>query len=190
MKRVPSAFFENTETVAVPAAATVSALLSPGWIEVEKCVMTPQQDKEWCWAACTQAVERAMATDVEQCIIAGDRLHRSCCGTGDPECLVQETLPEVLRDRGHLGDVVGHQLGFEDIAREIEAKRPVCCLIRFPTLNHFVVITGVSVLDRQLAVLDPAHDANDPVVADPYDYDALSIRYGDDGLWDDTFRTN
>jgi hypothetical protein len=181
VKRIPSVWLETT---AIPSMAVLTDVAGPGWTLLTTCVMEEQLTMNWCWAAVAQAVEDHYGPRLSQCQVAGDFYDRDCCH-GDNGCNRLEALMVVLDDRKRLAGV-NAQIGFKEVVAQIDAKRPICCFINRPPLNHFVVINGYHKARKAVAIIDP-----DPALDhDPQelDFTAFKVGYGN-GTWDNTYFT-
>jgi hypothetical protein len=81
---------------------------------------------------------------------------KSCCRKSVPErCDREHDVDSVLARYGNYALPHRRPVRLETICRELERDRPVVALVRFPTLNHAVVITAVDVARGRLGVCDP-----------------------------------
>ncbi|HSY52145.1 MAG TPA: C39 family peptidase [Thermoanaerobaculia bacterium] len=183
---VPEAF-ADAETVDFAAPEGTEA---PTWVDVQECVMSQQENDEWCWAACTQAIERALGNSVTQCSIANAATNLQCCDDVDGEganaltqCVATRSLQEVLDARKRLLST-GGPLEIAAIRAQIKSrKRPLGCFIRLPPDNHFVVIAAYSATDDLVGIFDPAKDVSQDLI--PIDLSGLAGYRG--GNWEETY---
>ena len=147
-------FLGPFKTVTPAVSATVAA---PKKLEF---AMQRQQSGNWCWAAVTASVCTfyAGATAISQCQIATKYLGKSCCLDPIPTaCDQMFTLELPLKLEGHLaGPKRDGVLAFDEIVREVDAGRVICCHIRLAVAGHFVAIIGYDVDNREIIVSDPA----------------------------------
>ena len=159
-----------------------------------------QEQSEWCWAACAASVETFFSQDpdfkAKQCeaankVLKSKDLQGDSCD--DPEDFnrpgkLMIALQKFNKWRNTLDDddstgATG-ALTFEQVQREIDRGRPVCCGITWKSGGgHFVVVRGYRVLDsgaQQLYVADPLNPAN------LVDFDEFTTAYYGEGRWTET----
>ena len=150
---------------------------------VPDCSMITQELTKWCWAAVTQTIEGTRGNVVEQCEVAQSAVAPDCCAD-KLSCNVERSLPEVLASRQIPCSPQGGTVSFAAIKAQIDAGKPVGCFIKFPAINHLVLISGY-LADEQLQILDPAYD--DPMPPREQSFESIRAVYRDDGSWRNTY---
>lgn len=175
---VPQVFLDNGTIVAID-----EGFVAGDENAVPNCSMVTQELTKWCWAAVTQTIEGVRGNNVEQCAVAESILGPGCCAD-KLSCHDEEALPDVLAARQVPCTPQGGKVGFPAIKDEIDAGRPVACFIRFPTINHLILISGYFP-GEQLQLLDPGYD--DPMPPREQSYASFKLLYRDDGSWLNTY---
>jgi hypothetical protein len=104
-----------------------------------------QLEDKWCWAAVTVSVDHYFfpASTSSQCQIARDVLSIADCCSNPDGCNRAAKLQDALTDVSRLTEILPRPLRFDEIQREIDAKRPVCARIAWNEGSaHFVVVSG------------------------------------------------
>jgi hypothetical protein len=156
-----------------------------------------QAHDNWCWAAVAAGVATYYARlagqpAIMQCAVATQFLRSQFAPNTN---LCNEPIPEgadhplalggVLYRLGLLaGKEINGEIGFDDIVREIQAKRPVCCHIGYADDDgHFLVIAGYNAGTREIRVCDPAKSPEHGMLL----YQGRTTFRG--GPWDQTYLT-
>lgn len=164
--------------------------------------METQTQDNWCWAAVAVSVARKYnaASAWTQCTLAttfyAQHGHaKSCCSNG-LDCSEPQALSQVFAVTGNLaGQALATAVSFDDLAREIDAGRPVCVRIGWPTnppSGHFIAVTGYRVTESGKAFVEAQDPANAPGNVKEMPFAVLVADYGaedDDGTWTHTYRT-
>ncbi len=119
-----------------------------------------QEQTEWCWAACAEAVSATYtASPLSQCQIVGRVKQDPDCCSHPSQLNVQGSLQEATDDLGLACRVVnGRSLEFDDVAQHIVGRaRPVGARIqdRENGLAHNVLVVGCDPADTSVLVCDP-----------------------------------
>jgi hypothetical protein len=154
-------------------------------------VMQAQEHPEWCWAAVAASVSdffaQILGTSKEsQCTIASRCQGLPCCPPLPPNWNGNITwaLEDALGPHLAQGPIDG-PLFFADIVKEVDAKRPVCCRIKFAADNgHFNAIVGYDDAYDEVIVRDPLYTDTDGRL--PYD---TFVKNYHGGRWDSSYRT-
>ena len=160
--------------------------------------MQTQQQSEWCWAAVAASIA-AFYGDTpakSQCELATHYLGLPCCIDPLPAAPPPRwagnrsfTLDVPLQVLKHLAaPVIPDVMSFEDIVKDIDAGKPICCHIRWATAaphdGHFNVIVGYVRELRELVIHDPYATYGHSTLP----YDTFKSNYHG-GSWDQTCRT-
>ena len=145
----------------------------------------PQEQTEWCWAACAQMVLQFYGTDVQQCSLASQLFGiPNCCSKPAPElCKNPAQVPDiasVFTDNGRSAPTfVDDNVTFETLQSEINENRPVEIGFDWGNDNgHQVLVCGwrIDAVGPLLLVNDPLYGCG------PVYYVNLVAAYGW-GVW-------
>jgi hypothetical protein len=160
---------------------------------LQRPLRLPRQDEtEWCWAAVGSAIHQFHSGNtLRQCKVADKVTGRAdCCAPpGSSPCNDVNTLVATLTRLGNLGPWEQDRVTPEDVDREIQANRPVCCGLAKGNRGHFVIIVGWyrSGVETMLLVKDPLEENFEK----PVRYRTLSQGYPDAGWrWRQTYFTS
>ncbi len=111
----------------------------------------------WCWLASVQMVVEYLGTRVDQRALAGDegrgqKIAERFLHTGEPDAPLRRL--GFRFERTHMLAA----LSWDEIVREIDARRPFICGWNLPGGVHYMVGTGYEVRDGERYVL-----TNDPL---------------------------
>lgn len=175
---VPSSGSPDTFDMSPPAALTQTKILPVKWENSGQTF--------WCWAAVAACIARYYqpGKNFQQCEIAKDCLESPCC-TSPSSCNQMWNLEDALDAVGHsAGGPTFGTLDMTAIAQEINAGRPIGCLIKWEGgRGHFVAICGYDVNTMDVLVLDPASNLR------PVPLDVLTYEYDGSGNWDSYYLT-
>ena len=190
--RLPRAF-EDSIPVAMSAFETESEPAQP-WKALD-CPTREQEETEWCWAACGQAVRRfhRPAETVEQCEVARRVKGKVCCGFERSICNKADVLAIALFKMDHLREpIVFGTMDFDDIYDDISAAdpHPIGCFIDYADnkLDHFVLIIAAGVVaGRQcVGVVDPLKGREHTT---PVEIEYSAFKGYQKGTWAESYRT-
>lgn len=150
-------------------------------------VVMCQEQTEWCWAACAEAVLNAIGTaPLPQCQIVG-------AIQNDPACCSHPYAVNVsgsfIRAVG-LGGVTARdipatqaQFRFDLIRQQISRSLPVAALIKDKQLplRHNVLIVGCDAQKESVLVCDPWGTIGTAVATWSMPFDTFRNNYGDQG---------
>lgn len=171
-------------------------------VRVSGFAMEKQGQDNWCWAAVAVSVARKYnsASAWTQCRLAtafyAQHGHnKNCCSNG-LDCSQPQALSQVFAITGNLaGQAMAHTVPFNDLVREIDAGRPVCVRIGWPTSppsGHFIAITGYRVTESGGVFVEAQDPVNPPGSIKEMPFAVLVSDYGaatDDGAWTHTYLT-
>lgn len=152
--------------------------------------MQTQQQSQWCWAAVTASVAGFYnsGSDWTQCSLANAELGQTtCCADGSTsQCNQWWYLDRSLGRTGNLTGVEMGTLTVEGIDAELDNQRPVGARVQWSDgSGHFVIISGVGVDAKTIAIEDPFYGSSF------MSYDTFKDNYqGLGGFWERTYRTN
>ena len=121
--------------------------------------MQHQLQDEWCWAAVSTSISIFFDPNSgwTQCKMVNKSFGETiCCNASSASsdtCNRQWYLNKALEETGNLSQLVKGPQSFDDIAKEIQAGRPLGCLIKWDNGDgggHFVIISGVDEGDELL----------------------------------------
>jgi hypothetical protein len=119
-----------------------------------------------------------------QCQIANKVLKRKDCCAAPIPCNEPQVLAELLQTIGAWRTTLNRPLTFDEVRQEIDADRPLCVRIEWPSGGgHAVVIRGYRVLASgalQVYVADPLYPSS------LVDFDEFTFSYYGDGEWVET----
>jgi Papain-like cysteine protease AvrRpt2 len=175
----------------VPAGAAAPAIGYPPPLDV---TMPRPKPTQWCWAATASAVwtyyaARGSGKVQTPCEIASKWLSTSCCPEPtDPND--HRNKPSDLQSAlgMHLsGNPAFGTISFQQIKTEIDARRPVCCLIHWHggpgQDNHYNMIVGYHPATQDVEIRDCQYDTT------TLPYTSLCKTYQGTGTWDQTYLT-
>jgi hypothetical protein len=119
-----------------------------------------QWKSQWCWCAVAVSVARTYvpALSLTQGNLAALILGDVACDTRDPDlCNSPHELDDALTFVDHFNGIA-MPLNITDIAKELEASRPVCAKVIWNDSiggSHFVAISGCDVGTGAITVEDP-----------------------------------
>lgn len=152
--------------------------------------MPRQQLSNWCWAASTAGVQAYYREPFakSQCEIASDWLGSQCCPPGPdlPSNPNNVTYNLETALSGNLeAPAIGTALSFDDLAREIDARRPLCCAIQWSNGEiHFNAVVGYARgQPNKVVVKDPKYGDHE------LPYDNFATRYRGNGTWIASLKT-
>jgi hypothetical protein len=133
--------------------------------DLDKVVVEPQHQKQWCWAAVTLGVCRYFGdtASTQESIVSQTLQNPDCATTPDSEaCNIPFPLEFALDAMLHLDGQTG-VLSFDDVQRQIDTlARPVAIGILFTgplgQTNHYCLIKGCAAIGGtpHVTVLDPS----------------------------------
>jgi len=155
-----------------------------------------QKQTNWCWAAVSLGVATRYNTPGwQQCTIASAVFPQcDCCGADGPRtgaggCNNTSNLILSLGKVGHFDRIDIHPQAYETIKQEMNADRPLCCMIQWfgSNLSHYVVIGGWIEQGgtQYVEIHDPA--AHAPIHMTYSDLCTRYSRYGD--RWTNSYFT-
>jgi Papain-like cysteine protease AvrRpt2 len=144
-----------------------------------------QEQANWCWCAATVGVSQffEQTFSLSQCEAAAKVLAvaDACDRPSDDDVDRMFELDKSLRTFNHLGQVIQQPLAFEEVEREMRARRPVGVQILFQDrgVMHITIIRGCRRLQGDLLLLidDPHFDESE------YSYEQFKSAYRGDGQW-------
>lgn len=146
-------------------------------------IIQHQQESEWCWAAVAATIDQYFnpLSPLRQCDVATRVLGSDNCSNPINEpAILGDAVQVVNPQRVNLE----RALNFDELRREIDAGRPVCCAIEWTGGGgHAVVVTGYRVLTsgvRHIHVEDPLNASGD------FDFDEFRNAYYGHGTWVET----
>lgn len=165
-----------------------------------------QKASQWCWAAVAVSVARfySPASPWEQCTLAGEVLHKTCCG-GSDECGEDDHPPDCDRPYrvyhplgvvGHLNEIRRSTLPLpaapntRTIQGELDARRPIVCRIGWKGgSGHFVVLYGYD-LRGAVPLVHVADPVNETGGTSIYSLGEFTRAYRNGGgAWTHTYTT-
>ena len=146
----------------------------------------PQQQSEWCWAACTVSIATYHNPSItwNQGLLVNAELRQTTCIVNGStlQCNKPWYFDKALSRTGNLDKLESGTLPIDKIETEIAGMRPIGVCINWGS-NHFVVIAGVGATNNVLAIEDPWYGSS--VV----NYDSFCTKYQGRGKWTHSYLT-
>lgn len=162
---MPLAAFTGPYTSVRPVTLAAAAYSAPLSLPMR---VEQQQQSNWCWATVAAAVANYILNKEvwHQCAVATEcykqRQYDCCSNKG--QCNDPLELAEVLWRVNVKCDALDDKvLSFEDITKLLDTGRPVCCLLTGRQGNHYVMIYGYDLANRDLYIQDPAYGRGFPI---------------------------
>jgi hypothetical protein len=172
-----------------PSAASLELLAPPAGVHTLAVPLEKQEMDNWCWAAVTSAIEAYYQEPFAeiQCRVASRWLGEPCCPpTQDKTSPLQNSMYDLVSAlRGNAaGANLGRQFQYADLRREVDGKRPLCCILGTNGVpSHVILAVGYT-------------DAGDIILNDPASpglqfmpIDAFRAGYAHGGTWIDSLLT-
>jgi len=168
------------------ASNRVGATSSLDDITLLKLDLPHQEQSNWCWAAIARSLAGYYGLgDFSQSDIVGRMFGRPGDERAANEFNVTALLGEAVRVVGVSAQWSPGRASFHRIAQSIDAGRPVCVCIQWPTgESHYAVIEGYAPRHEELAITDSLFGPSiHPYSAFPHAYQAR------DAIWRGTWWT-
>jgi hypothetical protein len=174
---------------ATEPAAHLDLAVAPAGVCALSVPLAKQEMDNWCWAAVTAAIEAYYQEPFAetQCQVATRWLGEKCCPpTQDKTSPLQNSMYDLVTAlRGNAaGGALGGQFQNADLRREVDAKRPLCCILgKGGVPSHVILAVGYT-------------DGGDIILNDPAcpglqftPLGAFRTTYAGGGTWMDSLMT-
>ena len=178
---------ESGRYVAACLVDSTALPMGGGW-RVLDLSSSCQEERFWCWAAVSAAVDRYFGGATwPQCRIAVAVLSNDrCCSPDRPQaCNRRHKLSAALSAVGRYGRMVLGALDPMALRAEIDVGRPVAAAVRWRSDGryHFVLCVGYDSASESILIDDP--DRGRVLL----DYPAFLSNYAPDGEWTHSYLT-
>ncbi len=129
-------------------ATRLDLVAAPAGVRTLAVPLAKQEMDNWCWAAVTAAIEAYYQEPFAeiQCAVATRWLSEPCCPPSqDKSSPLQNSMYDLVTAlRGNAaGRALGGQFQDADLRSEIDAKRPLCCVLgKDGVPNHVILAVG------------------------------------------------